>query len=97
MKVLVLVIMFISMNAFSDDIRVIEADEITSSHKTKTFTMPPVSSKLMGVIHLTSDPCIDSAGYPEGIIFYNISASYQCFCNSLGIAVQVHAPTAACF
>lgn len=97
MKSLIIALMLIAGLAEADTTREVEADEIKSSDQTKTYTLPPVTSKLMGIIKLTSDPCLDSASYPEGAIFYNDSSDYYCFCDGLGIDKQLHDPSQACF
>jgi hypothetical protein len=96
MKFLIMSLL-IASGALAGTTRYIEADEIMSSDKTKTYTLPPVSSKIMGVIKLTSDPCLDSTSYPEGYLFYNDTSDYYCFCDSIGTDVQLHSPTTACF
>ncbi len=97
MKCLIMSLLIIASSAFADHTRHIEADEIRTSDRAKTYTLPPLSSKLMGLIKVTSDPCLDSSAYPEGLQFYNDSDDVWCYCNGLGIDVQLHSPTTACF
>ena len=44
---------------------------------------------------VTADPC--GAGYPEGVLFYNDTSDYYCFCDGAGDDLKMHDPTAACF
>ena len=97
MKFLIISLLLISGVVKADSTRQVEADEIVSADKTKTYTLPPESSKLVGIIKVTSDPCLDSSGFPEGAIFYNDSSDYYCFCDGLGVDKQLHNPSNACF
>jgi len=44
---------------------------------------------------VTADPC--GSDFPEGVLFYNDTSDYYCFCNGAGVDMQLHAPTTACF
>jgi hypothetical protein len=98
MKFLIVSLMILTTGvAFATSTRQIEADEIVTADKTKTYTLPPVAGKLLGVIKTTSDPCGDTTNYPEGLIFYNDTSDYYCFCDGAGADVQLHSPATACF
>jgi hypothetical protein len=97
MKFLIVSLLITMSGVFADSTRQVEADELVTADKTKTYTLPPVTAKLIGIVKVTSDPCVASADYPEGAIFYNDTSDYYCFCDGIGADKQLHDPATACF